>query len=46
MEVRVLFFARSRELAGISEARLTLPAGSTTAALLQQLMQQVGGGAL
>ena len=43
MEVRVLFFARSRELTGTSEARLTLPDGSTTAALLQQLLRQVRG---
>ena len=41
MQVRVLFFARSRELAGTSEASLTLEPGSTTTVLLQQLLQQV-----
>ena len=41
MDVRVLFFARSRELAGTSEATLALEAGSTTAALLPRLMEQV-----
>ncbi|PSC76565.1 Molybdopterin synthase sulfur carrier subunit [Micractinium conductrix] len=40
MDVRVLFFARSRELAGTSEATLALEAGSTTAALLPRLMEQ------
>lgn len=40
MDVRVLFFARSRELAGTSEATLTLQPGSTTAALMQQLLKQ------
>lgn len=41
MQVRVLFFARSRELAGTSEASVTLEPGSTTTVLLQQLLQQV-----
>ncbi|KAI7842392.1 hypothetical protein COHA_004031 [Chlorella ohadii] len=40
MQVRVLFFARSRELAGTSEASVTLEPGSTTTVLLQQLLQQ------
>ena len=45
MQVRVLFFARSRELAGTSEASVTLETGSTTTVLLQQLLQQVRLGA-
>ena len=40
MEVKVLFFARSRELAGTPEAQLHLPEGSTTSALLEQLLSQ------
>ncbi|KAL4448052.1 hypothetical protein ABPG75_005271 [Micractinium tetrahymenae] len=40
MEVRVLFFARSRELAGASEATLSLQPGSTTAALMPHLLEQ------
>lgn len=40
MEVRVLFFARSRELAGTSEATLSLQTGSTTAALMPTLLKQ------
>ncbi|PRW59343.1 Molybdopterin synthase sulfur carrier subunit [Chlorella sorokiniana] len=40
MDVRVLFFARSRELAGTSEASVTLEPGSTTTVLLQQLLQK------
>lgn len=39
--VSVLFFARSRELAGVSQASMTLEPGSTTATLQQQLLQQV-----
>ena len=41
MDVKVLFFARSRELTGTQEARVTLPEGSTTAALLERLMALV-----
>ena len=44
MQVRVLFFARSRELAGTSETSITLEPGSTTAVLLQQLLKQVRAG--
>ena len=41
MEVRVLFFARSRELAGVSETSLSLESGATTTSLLQRLLHQV-----
>ena len=41
MEVRVLFFARSRELAGVSETTLSLESGATTTTLLQRLLHQV-----
>lgn len=44
MDVRVLFFARSRELTGTSEATVTLQPGSTTITLMQQLLQQVTEG--
>jgi molybdopterin converting factor small subunit len=44
MDVRVLFFARSRELAGTSEATVTLQPGSTTTTLMKQLLQQVTEG--
>lgn len=40
MEVKVLFFARSRELAGAPEAAVPLPAGATTASLLAQLLER------
>jgi molybdopterin synthase catalytic subunit len=33
VRVRVLFFARAREVAGVSEAELSLPDGAGTAAL-------------
>lgn len=40
MDVRVLFFARSRELAGTNEATLSMQPGSTTTALMPLLLQQ------
>lgn len=40
MEVKVLFFARSRELAGKSEAGVALPDGATTGGLLKVLLEQ------
>lgn len=40
MDVRVLFFARSRELAGASEATLSMQPGSTTAILMPRLLEQ------
>jgi molybdopterin converting factor small subunit len=41
VEVRVLFFARSRELSGTSEALLKLEAGGTTKTLMQRLLDEV-----
>lgn len=41
VEVRVLFFARGRELSGTSEALLALEAGSTTKTLMQRLLRAV-----
>jgi molybdopterin converting factor small subunit len=41
MEVKVLFFARSRELAGATEAIMSLPEGATTLDLQAQLLLQV-----
>lgn len=41
MEVKVLFFARGRELAGTGEASLELPDDATSAALLPALLEQV-----
>lgn len=41
MEVKVLFFARSRELAGATEAMMSLPEGATTLDLQAQLLLQV-----
>jgi hypothetical protein len=41
MEIKVLFFARSKELAGTGEATFNLPEGGTTTSLLQAVMQQV-----
>ena len=41
MEVTVLFFARSRELAGASEATLEMPSRATTAIFLDQLYSKV-----
>jgi len=38
MEVKVLLFARARELAGCSEATLSVPQGSDTAALRALLL--------
>ena len=38
----MLFFARSRELAGTSEAAVALPEGATTIELLAHLLQKVG----
>ncbi|EFN57367.1 hypothetical protein CHLNCDRAFT_142748 [Chlorella variabilis] len=40
VDVTVLFFARSRELSGTSEARISLQPGSTTKTLMQQLLSQ------
>jgi molybdopterin converting factor small subunit len=42
MEIRVLFFARSRELAGTREAAVAVPEGATTSQLLDCLLQKVG----
>lgn len=36
----MLFFARSRELAGASEATLSMQPGSTTATLISRLLEQ------
>lgn len=44
MRLKVLFFARGRELAGTSEATVELPAGSDSDALLEQLLVQVRAG--
>jgi molybdopterin converting factor small subunit len=44
MQVKVLFFARSRELAGTSEAMVSLPEGAHTPAFMETLLQQVGYG--
>jgi molybdopterin converting factor small subunit len=41
MEVKVLFFARSRELAGVGDALLQLPAGADTKTFIEQLYQKV-----
>lgn len=41
MELRVLFFARGRELAGTPECAMQLPEGSTTTHLMEALLQQV-----
>lgn len=41
MDVKVLFFARSRELAGASEGSVTLPKGAGTIQLVESLMEKV-----
>jgi hypothetical protein len=41
MDVKVLFFARSRELAGSGEALLQLTAGADTATFLEELYRKV-----
>ena len=41
MEVKVLFFARSRELAGSSEANIEIPSDATTATFLEELYSKV-----
>ena len=43
MRVRVLFFARARELAGAGEAAVELEEGATAATLLEVLEAQVRG---
>ena len=40
MDVKVMFFARSRELAGCSEAVVSVPEGTDTAGLQAALLQQ------
>lgn len=40
MQVKVLFFARSRELVGTPEAAVELPEGSSTTMLMQQLLER------
>ena len=44
MRVRVLFFARARELAGAGEAAVELEEGATAATLLEALEAQVRHG--
>ena len=41
MDVTVLFFARSRELAGVSEATVQIPLQATTVTLLEELYSKV-----
>jgi molybdopterin converting factor small subunit len=41
MDIKVLFFARSRELAGTGEALLQLTAGADTEALVEELYRKV-----
>ena len=41
MDVKVLFFARSRELAGVGETRMQLTSGADTATLLEELYRKV-----
>jgi molybdopterin synthase catalytic subunit len=43
MRVRVLYFARSREVAGGAEEALDLPPGATTASLLADLSSRHAG---
>lgn len=43
MEVKVLFFARSREVAGVSSIDITLQEGSTTTELLKMLVTKFPG---
>ncbi|KAK9826854.1 hypothetical protein WJX81_008226 [Elliptochloris bilobata] len=40
MKVNVLFFARSREIAGVSETVLELKAGATSQDLLESLLRE------
>lgn len=43
MEFTVLFFARSREVAGVPSIDVTLPEGSTTTELLKLLVERYPG---
>ncbi|GBF96605.1 hypothetical protein Rsub_09351 [Raphidocelis subcapitata] len=43
MRVRVLYFARSREVAGAPEEALDLPPGATTSSLLDDLRSRHPG---
>jgi molybdopterin converting factor subunit 1 len=43
MKVRVLLFARARDLAGRDVAEVELPAGATVAALREQLARELPG---
>ncbi|KAL4523937.1 hypothetical protein Ndes2526B_g08164 [Nannochloris sp. 'desiccata'] len=40
MDVNVLFFARSRELAGVGDALLQLSAGADTASFIEELYRK------
>lgn len=40
-EVKVLFFARSRELTGVSEATVAVNSGTTSEQFIDTLMAQV-----
>lgn len=43
MQVRVLFFAKSREVVGAAEQALTLPAGTTTEDLVATIVAEHPG---
>jgi molybdopterin synthase catalytic subunit len=43
VRVRVLFFARARELAGLSEADLEIPSGTNVAAAVRHLAEAFPG---
>ena len=39
MQIRLLFFARARELAGVGETQLAVPSGSSAASVLQTILK-------